>query len=88
MSRQGTNDFDDVGHGGPCPPEGESHRYAFHLLPLHAQLVPEAGADRESFDEAIRGHVIAEARLEGGGLPAALIGPPRAWSQDAGKLAA
>jgi Raf kinase inhibitor-like YbhB/YbcL family protein len=61
--REGENDFGETGYGGPCPPEGEEHRYVFRLFALHAPLELESGADREAFDEAIRPHVLAEARL-------------------------
>jgi Raf kinase inhibitor-like YbhB/YbcL family protein len=62
--RQGENDFGDTGYGGPCPPEGESHRYVFRLLALDSELGLEGGADRGGFDDAVSGHVLAEARLE------------------------
>ena len=31
---EGLNDFDEVGYGGPCPPEGKPHRYIFTLAAL------------------------------------------------------
>lgn len=60
---EGTNDFGDVGFGGPCPPGGEEHRYVFRLLALHAASGLEPGADRSAFDDAVAPHVLAEARL-------------------------
>jgi Raf kinase inhibitor-like YbhB/YbcL family protein len=62
--RQGENDFGKNGYGGPCPPEGETHRYVFRLLALDSELGLEGGADRGGFDHAVDGHVLAEARLE------------------------
>lgn len=62
--RQGENDFGDTGWGGPCPPEGEEHRYVFRLLALDAELALDPGADRGDFENAVDGHVLAEARLE------------------------
>jgi hypothetical protein len=61
--RQGENDFERIGYGGPCPPGGEEHRYVFRLLALQAPVELEAGADRASFDEAVAPLVLAEARL-------------------------
>jgi Raf kinase inhibitor-like YbhB/YbcL family protein len=61
---QGENDFADVGYGGPCPPEGETHTYVFRLLALDTALGLEPGVDRSAFEDAIEGHVIGEARIE------------------------
>jgi Raf kinase inhibitor-like YbhB/YbcL family protein len=61
--RQGENDFDRIGYGGPCPPEGEEHRYVFRLLALDAPVDLAPGADRGAFDHALASHVLAEARL-------------------------
>lgn len=61
--RQGTNGFGRVGWGGPCPPEDETHEYVFRLLALDAELELPPGADREAFDAAVQGHVLAEARM-------------------------
>src|SRR3981081_4501947 len=40
---QGTNDFGQLGYGGPCPHTG-THRYVFDLYALKAQLDLPAGA--------------------------------------------
>jgi Raf kinase inhibitor-like YbhB/YbcL family protein len=62
---QGENDFGEVGDRGPCPPEGEEHRYAFRLLALDdAVELPEPGAGLGALEDAVEGHVLAEARLE------------------------
>lgn len=61
---QGRNDFGEIGYGGPCPPEGETHTYVFRLLALDTDLDLPPDADRAAFDAASDGHVIAEARLE------------------------
>jgi Raf kinase inhibitor-like YbhB/YbcL family protein len=59
----GENDFGEKGYGGPCPPEGEEHRYVFRLLALHAPSGLKSGVDRAAFDEAVAPHLLAEARL-------------------------
>jgi Raf kinase inhibitor-like YbhB/YbcL family protein len=61
---QGRNDFGELGYGGPCPPEGETHTYVFRLLALDTDLDLPPDADRAAFDAASNGHVIAEARVE------------------------
>ncbi len=61
---QGENDFDDIGYGGPCPPEGSTHDYVFRLLALDAELGLEPGATRGDLDEAAAGHLIAETSLQ------------------------
>ena len=61
---QGRGDSGDLGYRGPCPPAGETHTYVFRLLALDVELGLEPGADRAAFDDAVDGHVLAEARLE------------------------
>jgi Raf kinase inhibitor-like YbhB/YbcL family protein len=41
-----TNDFGDVGYGGPCPPAGETHTYLFTVHALNQQV--EAADDAEA----------------------------------------
>ena len=61
--RQGKNDFGEIGYQGPCPPNGQTHRYVFRLLALDRELGLEPTADRGAFESAIEGHVIAEASV-------------------------
>jgi len=56
----GKNDFGKYGYGGPCPPDGEEHRYFFRLFALKNKLNPESARDRGSFFQAIEGHVLDE----------------------------
>jgi hypothetical protein len=55
---QGTNDFGTVGYRGPCPPEGSSHRYVLRVYALDGMMNQAGGADRKTFDAAIKGHVL------------------------------
>jgi len=55
---QGTNDFGTVGYQGPCPPEGSSHMYVLRVYALDGMMNLAGGADRQSFDNAIKGHVL------------------------------
>jgi Raf kinase inhibitor-like YbhB/YbcL family protein len=61
--RQGENDMGEVGYGGPCPPEGETHDYVFRLLAVDTETGLEEGARRGDVLEAVEGHVVGEARL-------------------------
>jgi phosphatidylethanolamine-binding protein (PEBP) family uncharacterized protein len=60
----GTNDFGDLGYGGPCPPEGESHRYIFTLAALGEPSGLEAGADPSAVDAVLQ-RAIATTTLTG-----------------------
>jgi Raf kinase inhibitor-like YbhB/YbcL family protein len=63
---QGTHGFGRPGWAGPSPPQGHGpHRYFFHLYALDTELDLEPGAAREQLEDAIDGHVLAEARLIG-----------------------
>jgi hypothetical protein len=61
---QGTNDFKKQSYGGPCPPSG-THRYFFKLYALDASLPLKAGATKAQLEEAMKGHVLAQAELVG-----------------------
>lgn len=61
---QGKTDFGRTGYGGPCPPSG-THRYFFKLYALDTVLDLEEGSSKVDLENAMKGHVIAEAKLMG-----------------------
>lgn len=64
--RQGKNDFDRIGYGGPCPPPGHgTHHYRFTVYALDQHIDLDAGATRGALERRMEGHVLAEARLVG-----------------------
>jgi Raf kinase inhibitor-like YbhB/YbcL family protein len=63
--RHGRNDFDKLGHNGPCPPPGAPHRYVFRLYALDAKPALAPGATRQALLDALRGHVLGTAELTG-----------------------
>ncbi len=65
VAKQGTNDFQRVGYGGPCPPLGPSHRYYFKLFALDTELTLPPGATKAVLLEAMKGHVLDEAEMVG-----------------------
>ena len=62
--RQGTTDFRRLGYGGPCPPSG-THRYYFRLYALDTLLDLPATTTKTRLEEAMKGHVLAQAELMG-----------------------
>lgn len=64
IGRQGRNDFKKIGWGGPCPPRG-THRYVFTLYALDRTLELGRSVTKADVLAAIRGHVLAEAKLTG-----------------------
>ncbi len=63
-TREGLNDWKRTGWGGPCPPVGR-HRYFFRLYALDAPLGDLGAATRAKLDQAMRGHVLAQAAVMG-----------------------
>jgi hypothetical protein len=64
-ARQGINDGGDIGYSGPCPPPGGPHRYFFRLYALDTALNLGPGVNRSDLDQAMTGHVLAEAAIMG-----------------------
>lgn len=63
--RQGINDFDKIGYGGPCPPGKSPHRYVFSLYAVDSKLNLPASATRKQLEKASQGHVLAHGELTG-----------------------
>ena len=63
-TRQGTNDWQRTGYGGPCPPTGR-HRYFHKLYALDSVLELPDGASKKQLEDAMKGHVLAQAELIG-----------------------
>jgi len=61
---EGTTDFGRPGYDGPAPPSG-THRYFFKLYALDAGLTLPARATKADLLRAMKGHVLAEAKLMG-----------------------
>ncbi len=62
---EGTNDFNMIGYGGPCPPPGKVHRYRFTLYALDSPLDLPRGASRQQLLDAMKGHILAQSQLTG-----------------------
>ena len=63
-AREGVNDWKNAEYGGPCPPIGR-HRYYFKLFALDTVLPDLNKPDRATLEEAMKGHVLAQATLMG-----------------------
>ncbi len=65
--KEGTTGFGRRGYNGPCPPPGHGdHRYYFRLLALDVKRLDVRGnANKADVEEAMRGHILAEASLMG-----------------------
>ncbi len=62
--RDGLNDWDRVGYGGPCPPVG-THRY-FHKLYALDTVLPDLGLPtKAALEAAMQDHILEKAELIG-----------------------
>lgn len=61
---EGSNDFDETGYGGPAPPDRE-HTYRFKLYALDTTLDLSGSAGKDTLEDAMEGHILDEALLEG-----------------------
>jgi Raf kinase inhibitor-like YbhB/YbcL family protein len=63
-AREGKNDWDRVGYGGPCPSIGR-HRYYFKLYALDVSLGDLHTPTKSKVLDAMEGHILAETELVG-----------------------
>jgi hypothetical protein len=64
-TRQGQNEFGVTGYGGPCPPSGQTHEYAFFIYALTAPLELEENPTPAQVSAALRGKVIGTGSFSG-----------------------
>lgn len=65
---EGKTDFGERGYGGPNPPDGK-HFYRFQLFALDTELELDPSSERKELEDAMEGHVIEEASVEGSFSP-------------------
>jgi Raf kinase inhibitor-like YbhB/YbcL family protein len=65
VAKQGLNDFQHLGYGGPCPPHGKPHRYFFKLYALDAPFDLKPGLTKKDIERAMEKRVLAQAQLMG-----------------------
>jgi Raf kinase inhibitor-like YbhB/YbcL family protein len=63
-TKEGMNDWKRTGYGGPCPPIGR-HRYFHKLYALDTVLPDLKNPTKAKLEEAMKGHILSEARLIG-----------------------
>jgi Raf kinase inhibitor-like YbhB/YbcL family protein len=63
-TREGVNDWGRTGYGGPCPPIGR-HRYFHKIYALDIVLPELRRADKAALEQAMQGHILAQAVLIG-----------------------
>lgn len=60
----GNNSAGKTGYHPPCPPKG-SHRYYFHVYALDSELDLMPGESKESLQQAMKSHILAEGTIMG-----------------------
>lgn len=63
--QQGTNDFERLAYGGPCPPEESRHRYSFTVYALDGLIYPPDAPSKQQMLGAMEGHILGQAQLVG-----------------------
>ena len=61
---EGKTDFDEIGYGGPAPPNGR-HTYIFKAYALDTTPELKKGYSKQELEDAMKGNIIAEAKLTG-----------------------
>ncbi len=63
-TREGLNDWQRNGYGGPCPPIGR-HRYFFKLYAVDVMLPDLGKPNKARLEAAMEGHIVERAELIG-----------------------
>ncbi len=64
LRKEGKTDFDEIGYGGPAPPNGR-HTYIFKAYAVDTKLDLKEGYSKKDLEQAMNGHILAEAKLTG-----------------------
>ncbi len=67
-AKGGQTDYGETEYGGPNPPDGV-HTYQFRLYALDEELEFSEPPTKAELEEAMEGHVLARAKLEGNYAP-------------------
>ena len=60
----GRTDFDEIGYGGPAPPD-KRHTYVFKAYALDTMLHLKEGFSKQELEDAMQDHIITETKLTG-----------------------
>ena len=60
----GKNDFGEIGYGGPAPPD-KRHTYIFKAYAVDTDLDLKIGFSKQELEDAMKAHILAEAKLTG-----------------------
>ena len=60
----GKNDFGEIRYDGPAPPD-KRHTYVFKAYALDTELDLKEGYSKQELEDAMKGHILAEAKLTG-----------------------
>ena len=60
----GKTDFGETKYGGPAPPDGK-HTYVFKAYAIDTFLDLKEGFSKQDLEDAMKGHILAEAKLTG-----------------------
>jgi hypothetical protein len=60
----GKTDFGETGYGGPAPPD-KRHTYIFKAYALDTILDLQEGFSKQELEDAMKSHILAEAKLTG-----------------------
>ncbi len=62
---QGMGDVDFLGYAGPCPPQGERHRYFLHVYALDTNLDLDHRGTRSEVVAGMDGHIVGHGAIFG-----------------------
>lgn len=64
-SVQSMTDFGRTGYGGPCPPQGKTHRYYFKIYALDLMIELAPGTSKKQLENVMAGHILAKGEVMG-----------------------